>query len=385
MRSYTQDLDQSSNQRRSPLVAAIIAVVCLFSLASVTTAAAATDSSDGEVLTFTRADLNGDGAVNFEDLILGMQYFKGHGQLAVIEALDVINDGQINESDLYGLEHIASAPRGSGFLPERMQIHRGDLNDDGQIDATDARILEAYLESNGRIRDTALDAADLDKNGVINSRDMALLDNMVRSAEEEKPADSQQDPKSKRYDVGLTDSGGEAPEPVEGPDFSGVSERDAGSKVATKKGSDGGRNPRVIDYLPPSDDDGPTFGGAPTRSDKGSASKSSVRFGYAPVSRQRSVPGDGANKGETKSDTSGPELGSNPRPRTRRDAGTKSGPVKGVGIGGHEQPRTRTRTTFGSADSDEQAKDVRKALSAKKSAAKSKKSDTKESAKRSRK
>jgi hypothetical protein len=298
---------------------AVIALVCAFSLAGATPADAVTSASKGEVIAFTRADLNDDGAVNFEDLILGMEYLKGRGKLAVIEAFDVINDGEINHGDLLGLEHIASAPKGSGFLPERMVIVRGDLDGDGKINSNDARLLEAYLEQWGRIWDTALDAADLDDNGVIDSRDMARLDNMVASEGEEKPAVSRAG-SSKRSPagVGLSFSSGEAVETAGSLTFSGVTQRD---------GKDGERrNPIVIDYLPPN-----------YKRDAKQSDKDSEHLGYGTAGSKRSV-----------------------------SSSKKSSSVKSrLQISGQpKQPQTTSRGTLSTTDSDKQAQ--RKAQSAKK-------------------
>jgi Ca2+-binding EF-hand superfamily protein len=273
MRSYTQYLNQARNQQRS-LGGAIIALVCLFSLAAATPAVAATADSGGEVLSFTRADLNNDGAVDFEDLILAIEYLGGRGTLPVIEALDVINDGKITEGDLFGLEHIASAPRGSGFLPERMKIVRGDLNDDGSIDVRDARLLEAYLEHDGRIRGTALDAADLDNNGVIDARDMARLDNMVGSDGARAASQGSSD------DFELLNSNGQGAAEVEG--FSAAPKRGNGVE-----GPGDRPNPRVIDYP------APIVVGAPYKS----AKNSPAIGGFTTAGRTRTRDGGASDKG----------------------------------------------------------------------------------------
>ena len=62
MRSYTHDLNRTSKKQRS--LGAIIAFACLLSLGIATPAVAATASSGGEALVFTRADLNNDGRLD---------------------------------------------------------------------------------------------------------------------------------------------------------------------------------------------------------------------------------------------------------------------------------------------------------------------------------
>jgi hypothetical protein len=334
MRSYTQYLNQARKQQRS-LCGAVVALVCLFSLAAATPAFAAKAGSNGETLSFTRGDLNDDGAVNFEDLILAIEYFEGRGRLPVIETLDVLDDGEFTESDLFGLAHIASVP-GSGFLPERMQIMRGDLNDDGSVDLADSRILEAYLEHGGRIRDTALDAADLDNNGVIDSRDMASLYNKVGRDHDQAASQGRPD-----TDVDLLDSDGDGAQDIAAPDFSGTVQRDRRVK------GDNGRNPRVIDYPAPIDRADPRI---QAKSDKGSLG----RGGFTTSGPVRGDKDGGSDKGA--GGTARPQIGSTPDPVTRSDTGTK-----GAGISG--QPPVRSRAKLSAADSDEPEKVGRQAKS----------------------
>ncbi len=52
---------------------------------------------------------------------------------------------------------------------------RGDLNGDGVVDSTDARILWRYLERGYPLNDTQLKCADLNNNGIVNEVDARLL------------------------------------------------------------------------------------------------------------------------------------------------------------------------------------------------------------------
>ena len=91
-----------------------------------------------EEIRFSRGDLDFNGQVDLEDLLLGVAYFRDGEPLTVIESLDVIDDGRIDMRHLAAIAHLASARGPFRLRGESAIIKRGDLDDSGPTRATSA-------------------------------------------------------------------------------------------------------------------------------------------------------------------------------------------------------------------------------------------------------
>lgn len=64
----------------------------------------------------------------------------------------------------------------------------GDLNEDGQVDQEDLKLLRAYIAHPGSTGISCLAAADLDDNGSINAHDIAVLEQVLSKGPVKAPA-----------------------------------------------------------------------------------------------------------------------------------------------------------------------------------------------------
>ncbi|MEM7682805.1 MAG: dockerin type I domain-containing protein [Planctomycetota bacterium] len=129
--------------------------------------------SDADGVGAGLADVNGDGVISALDIA-----FAPDSLLGVLEtdntvfnpAADIDGDGLVNWSDLVGLEQALIDAGASGLLPvyEVALDERGDLNDSGATDVADIDLLLSQLGTDDF-------AADIDSDGVVDLTDRDLL------------------------------------------------------------------------------------------------------------------------------------------------------------------------------------------------------------------
>lgn len=127
---------------------------------------------------FVRGDADGDARFTPNDLIVLTEWLTSTKSVRCIEALDVDDNGFVDLADvirLFQLVHTHMAP------PPVLTLNflRGDLDDNGTVDAQDLRQLGRILQ--GARGPAVLDAADVDKDGRIDSRDAEELRNSLGS------------------------------------------------------------------------------------------------------------------------------------------------------------------------------------------------------------
>lgn len=121
------------------------------------------------VVYYDIGDLNRDGKINRDDLIL---------ERSVIEYLnsDINGDGYITQEDFTLLSNYLN---GTGSLTEK-QLQKADVNFDGVIDSKDLAIIQEYLNNERNlVSKTQINRADINKDGTVNKLDYQLLESEV--------------------------------------------------------------------------------------------------------------------------------------------------------------------------------------------------------------
>ena len=138
---------------------------------------AAGDSGDA----FIRGDVDGDGSVDPTDLDALTLYVSSGGTISVLvlEALDVFDDGKIDDADIAALEE-QLATGTAGHFGEVLDFMRGDLQRDGKVDRVDYRHLRAIVYKEAPVSHTQIDAADINRDGMVDTSDLRSFRRLMR-------------------------------------------------------------------------------------------------------------------------------------------------------------------------------------------------------------
>ncbi|MFQ5654487.1 MAG: hypothetical protein ACE5GW_07130, partial [Planctomycetota bacterium] len=153
-------MEREHSLRAKLFVNGTILALSLVFAAPAVVQAAVDPAADGDVIVFSRGDLDGNGIVEQTDLVLGIEFHFGVRSLHIIEALDIKDDGVIDIADLQVISRIVYGITPYDFPKERVAFKRGDLDDDGRYTHRDAALLDDYLAGTGAVP-APLDSADV--------------------------------------------------------------------------------------------------------------------------------------------------------------------------------------------------------------------------------
>lgn len=117
-------------------------------------------NSEGNRRKRSRGDLNDDGKVNFEDMLLLAKHLKGKTKLSAKKA-DINRDGQVNKADFDALLKIVKQAKGA----------TGDLNNDGKLDTKDLELMQRLVNEKKFVADANLKG----KGQTLTSEDISKL------------------------------------------------------------------------------------------------------------------------------------------------------------------------------------------------------------------
>ena len=92
------------------------------------------------------------------------------------EALTAFDpDGKVLESGVLGTDCVLKLQQGDTVLDTVYVIVYGDLNSNGLVNSADVRVLFQHLTGKAPLKGLCYDAADLDRDDVVDTRDLLLL------------------------------------------------------------------------------------------------------------------------------------------------------------------------------------------------------------------
>ena len=138
---------------------------------------------DVEKETLIYGDVNGDGKVTKEDATycLYFTFFPDEYPLSKESALmaDVNLDGEITDKDAVIINYYINREKGYENLPlydsPEIKVKYGDINNDGKVDYDDLKLLVKYVNNSTKMNSYEKTVSDLNSDGQINMNDIIIL------------------------------------------------------------------------------------------------------------------------------------------------------------------------------------------------------------------
>lgn len=170
---------------KSSVALLLSALIVSSSMATLTASAQSTEAPGiipaNEVNIPLLGDANGDGRINGGDKTAIQRHMEQIEPIddAYLEAADINEDGEIDETDLTILGEYLAEYEVPYLIGQPIKVVLGDANGDGRIDSRDATAIQRHVANLEPIADRYLKAADINGDGSITDEDRGLLQQYV--------------------------------------------------------------------------------------------------------------------------------------------------------------------------------------------------------------